>query len=217
MPNIPDDSGSGKDDPAAQKPEDADQDKIEVLRLIRPALSASERQERELLIAAMQRLDLPDESVNGFRKTLLEPLVNRAYIFLPKKHKLPPLRSDQSLEEWKREADEYLRKEVRDKELGIALQVTGWDAPPIAGLAIKRRGQGGKGRNVSTEKRYEAAALRLLVVLEWHNLSWNDIARRYRPCESERELDAAVSAVKKAAKQILRRAGIDQARRPLGT
>ena len=168
--------------------------------MIPPALSKSQRQERELLIAAMKQMGLTNALVEAFRRALLEPRVNRSYVFPEKKHRLPPLRSDQSLKEWKREADEYLQK-VRDEELRIALLLTGVDAPPIAGLLITR-GPGKTGRNASTDERYKWAAHSLLFRLLSGRPSWKEIAG-----------EAEVSTVSKAATEILRRAGLDQVRR----
>jgi hypothetical protein len=176
----------------------------------RPALSKAEREERERLAAAIERmvkgnrLRWPVDKAERVPQALAEALlggvhVDRSWVFT-KKYSLPEFRIDeQSPEEWIRETDEKYRK-FRDDELRKCLVATSVDFP-VAKLT-KRRGPGKKGRNVSIAERYEWAALR------WLKYDWDTIARAYFHSELEQELAAAVSKVTKAGNDILRSAGL---------
>ena len=170
----------------------------------RPALSKAEREERERLAAAFERLanrwGWPADVVERGRQGLLGGVhVNLSWLFT-KKYSLPDFRiNDQLPEEWIREADEKYYK-YRDDELRKCLVATCVDFP-VAELT-KRRGPGKKRRNASTEDRYEWAVLRLL------KRPWDQIAQAYFSCESARDVAAAVDIVTKAGNAILSSAGL---------
>jgi hypothetical protein len=168
-------------------------------------LSKTQRQERERLVAAIARLRLPElkeypDLPELARKAILQGRVYRSYSFT-QPFWLPKFRiTEQSKEEWEREADElYLKYRVEEwRKCHVYLSVD----EPVAELR-KRRGSGKTGRNASTDERYEWAALR------WLGLSWKSIAGLCLPCRSKRALTAAVSTVEKAATEILRSAGFE--------
>ena len=176
----------------------------------RPALSKAEREERERLAAAIERMvkanrlrwpaDIAERVPQALRQALLGGVhVNRSWVFT-KKYSLPEFRiNEQSPQEWIREADENYRK-FRDDELRKCLVATSVDFP-VAELA-KRRGRGKKGRNASVQDRYEWA------VLHWMKWDWASIAKFYFPGKPEREMAAAISKVTKAGNDILRSAGL---------
>jgi hypothetical protein len=165
-----------------------------------PALSKAEREERERLAAAIQRLanrlGWPADIAELGRQALqLEVHVDRSWIFT-KKYSLPDfLINEQSPEEWTREADEKYHK-FRDDELRKCLSANNVDFPVVE--PTKRRGR----RNASINARHEWAALR------WLRYDWDTIARLYFTCDLEQELAAAIARVTKAGNEILRRAGL---------
>jgi hypothetical protein len=164
--------------------------------------SKAERQERERLVAAIDRLRLrlPDLEKHHHLaelayKELLHRRVDRSWIFV-RKFELPSFHiSQQTTEEYRREALKQFQKFL-DDQMNKYWWCINVDAPVAE--PRKRRGPGRTGRNAATNARFEWAVLR------WFGLSWECIAGLYRLCKSQKELMAAVSTIEKAATEILR-------------
>jgi hypothetical protein len=165
-------------------------------------LSRSEWQERERLIAAIDRLilrwpDVPElrDMAERARKEFQQGHVNIAWTFPPKKFQLPDRPSEQSDEEHWEESVQKFRNFWEDQQRIYQL-FKSLDGP-VADEPRKRRGPGKKGRNTSIDVRYEWAALR------WLGKSPRRIADLYRTTAT-----VSVSAVEKATNEILRRARV---------
>jgi hypothetical protein len=157
----------------------------------RMVLTKFERQERQRVIAAFQRLAVPAETWT--------PLVgpepterDGGWIALDPFR--PPAfnRYEETPEEWKARAtsefQEYLDDLLADWQIWMRI---GFDKP-VRGPKRRRAGK------ASIAQRYEWAAHRLI------GREWKDIAAEYFKVDSADELDNATTALRKAATEVLR-------------